>query len=284
MECQVCGSTGNVVFIKNNYNILRCKQCSHYYTEMESVQDKVFEIYSDSYFLGGGDGYPDYLLGKDMLIRRGEYYAHKIRKFISYGKVLDIGAAAGFLLKGFRNMGWEGTGIEPNGKMVEYGRHYLQLDMHQGIIENASLKTKFDLVIMIQVIAHLADLNRSLGNLSSMLKPNGYVLIETWNRTSLTARLLGKFWHEYSPPSTLNYFSKKTLNILMNKINLGRIASGRPVKKIISNHAKSLLRHKAEDSWTLKVLSKLINQIPDNVLIPYPAEDLFWALYKKKSD
>ena len=77
--------------------------------------------YSDDYFFKGGAGYSDYTLEKDMLIKRGEYYADKISKYLVAGKVLDVGAAAGFLLKGFENKGWEGTGIEPNHSMVEYG-------------------------------------------------------------------------------------------------------------------------------------------------------------------
>lgn len=41
-----------------------------------------------------------------MLIKRGEYFANKINKHINTGKVLDIGSAAGFILKGFENRGW----------------------------------------------------------------------------------------------------------------------------------------------------------------------------------
>ena len=57
-----------------------------------------------------------------MLIKRGEYYPNKMDKFMSPGQVLDIGAAAGFILKGVENKGWLGTGIEPNNSMVEYGK------------------------------------------------------------------------------------------------------------------------------------------------------------------
>lgn len=265
MQCQVCGGKGIPVFIKNDHDILKCGQCNHYFTDLQITQDKINEIYSDSYFFGGGNGYPDYLLEKEMLIRRGEYYACKIRNFIPAGKVLDVGAAAGFILKGFKNMGWQGTGIEPNVRMVEYGRKNLGLDLHPGILENTELNTTFDLVIMIQVIAHLSDLNRSIEKVTGILKPDGFLLVETWNRSSLTARLFGKSWHEYSPPSTLNYFNKKTLDTLMNKFNLKKVRSGTPTKSIISNHAKSLLRQKAGESWLLRILLLLFNQIPDNV-------------------
>jgi len=281
MNCQVCGNVGSLAFIKNNYRILKCKRCNHYFTELKVTFEKVNEIYSDNYFYGGGDGYPDYTLERDILIRQGEYYSQKISKFISHGKVLDVGAAAGFILKGFENMGWQGVGIEPNVKMVEYGKKVLGIDLQQGTLETARFDEKFDLIMLIQVIACLYSLNRSIKNAYDLLKPGGYVLIETGNTSSLTAKLFGKFWHEYCPPSTLNYFNKKNLDNLMNKFNFQKIKSGRPQKKIISNHAKSLVRHKMEDIRFLKNFSGIVNVIPNDVILPYPGEDLFWVLYHK---
>jgi len=282
MNCQICGSAASLTFNKNNYSILECKSCKHYFTELTVTTDLVHKIYSDRYFYGGGDGYSDYTLEGEMLVHRGEYYARKIRKFISSGKVLDVGAAAGFILRGFENMGWQGIGIEPNSKMVEYGKFNLGIDLRQGTFETVKLDSKFDLVIMIQVIAHLFDLNRSIKNAFDFLKPGGYVLIETWNRSSITAKLFGSYWHEYSPPSTLNFFNKKTLDILMNKYNFQKIKSGWPQKKILSNHAISILKHKMEDIRLLRKISRIVGIIPDKVLLPYLADDLFWSLYWKK--
>jgi len=97
MNCQICGGVASLAFTKNNYRILECKSCNHYFTELRVTPEKVHEIYNDSYFYGGGDGYSDYTLEGEMLVKRGEYYARKIRKCISSGKVLDVGAAAGFI-------------------------------------------------------------------------------------------------------------------------------------------------------------------------------------------
>ena len=281
MNCQICGGLSSLALNKNDYRILKCKSCNHYFTELIISPEKVNEIYSDSYFYDGGDGYSDYTLEGEMLVQRGEYYARKVGKYIIPGKVLDVGAAAGFILKGFENMGWQGTGIEPNAKMVEYGRKNLGIDLRQGTLETVKPTSKLDLIVMIQVIAHLFDLKTSIENASDALKPGGYVLIETWNRSSLTAKLFGRNWHEYSPPSTLNFFSKKTLDILMSRFNFHKISSGWPLKKILSNHAKSLLMNKMRETRLLRKASGIIGIIPDKLLLPYPGEDLFWVLYRK---
>jgi SAM-dependent methyltransferase len=284
MRCTVCRSDhSELAFIKNGYNILHCLDCNHLFTGLILKPANVASIYADVYFTGGGDGYDNYTLQKDMLIKRGEYYADKISKFMVPGKVLDIGAAAGFFLKGFENKGWQGTGIEPNKSMAEYGNNILGVIIKNGSIESVKLAEKFDLVILIQVVAHLYNLESSIKNIYSCLNPGGYLLIETWNKDSLSARLFGKSWHEFSPPSTLNYFSKKTLEKLLSDHNFSIVAQGKPRKSIHSEHAKSLLRHKLSEMPMLRWMAGITNLIPDNKLIPYPAEDLFWFLLKKSN-
>ena len=267
--------------MKNGYRILHCLECDHLFTDFVPTPNEVEQIYSDDYFFKGGAGYDDYTLEKDMLIKRGEYYAGKINKFMRAGEVLDIGAAAGFLLKGFENKGWKGTGIEPNNSMVEYGKNVVGVNIRKGTVETIELEHKFDLVILVQVVAHIYDLQNSIDKIYNLLKPNGKVLIETWNKDSITARIFGKNWHEYSPPSTLNYFSKKTLNQLMSQHNFSEVAQGTPKKSIHSKHAKSLIKHKLLESKGLKWMAGMTALIPGNMIIPYPSEDLFWTLYKK---
>ncbi|KAA9039307.1 class I SAM-dependent methyltransferase [Ginsengibacter hankyongi] len=282
MNCPVCNNSKNEIrFLKNGYRILHCLECDHLFTDFVPTPNEVEQIYSDDYFFKGGAGYDDYTLEKDMLIKRGEYYAGKINKFMRAGEVLDIGAAAGFLLKGFENKGWKGTGIEPNNSMVEYGKNVVGVNIRKGTVETIELEHKFDLIILVQVVAHIYDLQNSIDKIYNLLKPNGKVLIETWDKDSITARIFGKNWHEYSPPSTLNYFSKKTLNQLISQHNFSEVAHGTPKKSIHSKHAKSLIKHKLLESKGLKWMAGMTALIPGNMIIPYPSEDLFWTLYKK---
>ena len=282
MNCTICGS-GNphLAFMKDEYRILHCSDCDHLFTDLKMTPKKVEIIYSDSYFNDGGSGYDDYTVEKEMLINRGEYYADKMRKFMVPGKVLDIGAAAGFILKGFENRGWHGTGIEPNKSMADYGKNIVGVNIKKGSFECVKLEEKFDLIILIQVVAHLYNLNSSIKKIYKNLNPGGHLLIETWNKDSLTARLFGKNWHEYSPPSTLNFFGIRSLKKLLSNNNFLFVAKGTPRKSIHSKHAKSILKHKLLEIPGIKWMAGITILIPENKLIPYPAEDLFWFLFKK---
>jgi SAM-dependent methyltransferase len=284
MDCPVCENRNTIKrFEINSYSIIDCVSCGHRFTRLVLDEDKIKEIYSDSYFFEGRDGYPDYTLEKDMLIARGERYAEIVSRHMDTGTLLDVGAAAGFIMKGFENKGWKVIGIEPNSSMAGYGKENFSLDIRIGTLEDPGMNITADLVLLIQVIAHLYDLNRSMKSINSIIKQGGLLLIETWNKDSYMARLLGRRWHEYSPPSTLNFFSRRSMDAFMSKHGFIRISAGRPRKKIRSGHVKSLLRHKFEGDMSSKWLAGIERILPDNIYLPYPSVDLFWALYQNRN-
>jgi SAM-dependent methyltransferase len=196
--------------------------------------------------------------------------------------LLEIGCAAGFMLDSFVAEGWSGVGVEPNETMARYGREHLGLDVRVGTAERyPPLMTPVDLVTMIQVIAHVVDIDTTLANARSALVPGGFFLIETWDAWSWTSRLLGRHWHEYSPPSVLRIFTRTSLTRMLAQHGFECIATGRPQKYISSEHAKALLAEKGNDSRLLRLLASLSRHLPEPWILPYPAEDLFWSIFRK---
>jgi SAM-dependent methyltransferase len=240
--------------------------------------DHVTRTYDDAYFNAGGAGYPDYLAEGDLLRERGRWYARQVACFMPVGAVLDVGAAAGFLLKGFEDLGWRGEGIEPNATMARHAREALGLSVAAAQLENFDTDRRFGLVTMIQVVAHLEDPRNSVARVAGLLGRGGHLLIETWNCRSLTARLLGSRWHEYSPPSVLHCFSARSLVVLAGGTGFRVVARGRPSKRISAGHAKALLRYKYGEHF---LVSGLLRSVPDRAQLPYPSEDLVWLLLRK---
>jgi hypothetical protein len=200
---------------------------------------------------------------------------------MSPGTVLDVGAAAGYILKGLHQCKWEGLGLEPNATVAAHARDQLGLQVTVGTLEDYRSDHTFKLVSMIQVIAHFYDIRQALKAAAQLTEPNGFWLIETWNRNSLVAKLLGQAWHEYSPPSVLHWFSPGTLNRFVQQFGFREIARGRPPKQLKGAHAKSLLKYKLGTSRPGQLASRLLDLVPDNLIIPYPNFDLFWGLYQK---
>jgi SAM-dependent methyltransferase len=275
MECPLCYSPSSLAFPAKGINVLDCDECEHRFAQIDGNETFVDEVYNDGYFDGGGAGYANYSDEADLLIERGRMYADKISKFTEPGQMMDVGAACGYILKGFTDKGWKGIGLEPNPSMAGLARERMNLTVLQGTLESCFSLPAFDLLTMIQVIGHFYDPVKAFKTARDLLKEDGMILVEGWNRRSLSARAFGKHWHEYSPPSVLQWFSPGSLTRFLDGLGFDRVAGGRPSKRIIGKHAKSLLKYRLGEN-------RLFDLIPNKLAIPYPSEDLFWALYRKR--
>lgn len=279
-NCPVCDrATSRVLCVRSDFGIRACPACGHRFAEWTPPDNHVETVYGDSYFFGGGAGYPDYLSAGNLLREHGRRYARRIRRYASPGRMLDVGAASGFLCDGFRSEGWQPEALEPNQTMAAYGRDKLKLVYHEGSLENFRSEGQYDLVSMIQVLGHFKDLRQSLQNAADLTRDGGFWLVETWNNRSLTARVFGKYWHEYNPPSVLNYFSRRSLELLANQFGFSRVAGGHPGKSITWRHARSLLDNQVPLAW----FHRITGLIPESTVLPYPSEDLLWILFQKQN-
>lgn len=285
---KICNSTLNcpaekiIFFTKNEYTIKKCKKCGFRFTEVKDIGNHLKEVYSDEYFFEGKLGYPNYLDQKDILISHGINYAKIVSKYLQSGKVLDIGAAAGFILKGFEQAGWNCYGVEPNNTMASYGRDILNLDIATGDLESFESNEKFNLVSMIQVIGHLHNLDLSLQKVHKLLEENGYVIVESWNMNSIYAKIMGKFWHEYSPPSVVNWFSDKTITMFFKTHGFHLVGKGLPSKKINIKHGLSLIDETTPNFYFKSYIINLFINKFGKYHFPYPPLDLKWYLFQKK--
>jgi len=293
-SCPICRSFVNVHVQVDGYEVLRCSRCAHQFANTQPSQSHVAEQFGDNYFLGGEtSGYDDYLSNKLIIQAHASRYAEIVAKHLTPTqqfpdrKMLDIGCAAGFVMQGFQYHGWEATGLDPNEMMVNYAKRN-DLRAYQATLESVfdpscelAPPEEFDLVSLIQVVAHLTDISVATQNLKRLVRPSGFVLVETWDSRSVTARILGKRWHEYSPPNVLHYFSTDSLDHLLGQADFEFVAGGRPEKRINMGHGRSIFNYKyGHTPWGKACLfaSRLLS---DDFAVRYPSEDLFWRLYKK---
>jgi SAM-dependent methyltransferase len=175
------------------------------------------------------------------------------------------------------NKGWAGLGVEPNQGLVKYAQESLGIHSICSSFESFAAERQFDAVSMIQVISHVVNTRQAIVKAAQLLLPGGLLLIETWDRRSWTARLLGRRWHEYSPPSVLHWFTRTRLEGLLSECGLEVIESGRPRRWIQMGHAKSLVRHKYGH-----LASTALAWLPAKLQVPYIGDDLIYVLVRKR--
>ncbi len=282
-QCPLCDAASERQFAAHGHWLRDCVACGHRFAEITPGAGHVDEVYGDAYFTGGGAGYADYLSEAELLRAHGAQYARLLQRHTAPGRILDIGAAAGLVLSGFTTAGWRGEGLEPNPGMATLARERYGFDVRCGTAETLEPGEPFDAISMIQVVAHFTEPRLAFGNLARRTRPGGWWLIETWDFRSWTARLSGQGWHEYSPPSVLHWYTPERLTRLARDHGFELVARGRPKKRLLGAHAKSLLRYKLGRSRLASAAAWGLNLIPDAAALPYPAEDLFWLLLQKKA-
>jgi SAM-dependent methyltransferase len=289
LPCVLCDNHTTLWAEIKGVAVDECQRCHHRQARLTIGDEHFSAIYGDDYFDGGGGGYVDYLAEGPMLVRRGERYAQILSRHTPPGRILDIGSAAGFLLEGLQHRNWQGIGIEPNDTMATHARSR-GLDVRTGtlddVADDALLSADqqgtrlFDAVSMIQVIAHIGDPAQAIERAARLMRPGGILLIETWDRASKMARLAKHNWHEYSPPSVVHWFTLQELDDTASKAGLTRIDRGLMPKWISAEHASSLLRH---GKSSIPMSAKVTALLPRKLSLPYPGDDLFWALYQRQT-
>ncbi len=279
-RCVVCSADSQRRFEISGIWIRQCDSCGHQFAEIADCEHHVEKIYGDDYFFAGGAGYRNYLSDSRLFIERAKRYAARVGQHIAPGTMLDVGAAAGFTLRGFADAGWDVLGIEPNARMAEYAQSEMHVAVEANTLEAFSSGHRFDLVTMLQVLPHFANPRAAIQRAARLLCPGGYLLIETWDRKSWTAQLFGKSWHEYSPPSVLHWFSKQSLFRLLSSEGFAVVAHGRPTRWISMGHAKSVLQSKSQVCSAQRALLAVSALLPDGLAVPYPGDDLMWMLLR----
>lgn len=102
-----------------------------------------------------------------------------ITRFCAGGRLLEIGPGAGHLLAAARRRGFEIAGVDPNPASVRRIRDRLGLAIEHATIETSALPdAAFDVVVHVDLLAHLADPTAGLRAMARRLRPGGHMCFE----------------------------------------------------------------------------------------------------------
>jgi 2-polyprenyl-3-methyl-5-hydroxy-6-metoxy-1,4-benzoquinol methylase len=137
------------------------------------------------------------------------------------GNLLDIGAGTGDFLTLAQKNGWQTLGIETSTKAKN-----IAIQKNVKFVESTQLLDNHscDVVTLWHVLEHLPNLDFQIKELKRILKPNGTLIIAVPNYKSYDAQHYKQFWAAYDVPIHFWHFSKKTIHLLFDKINMKVIA------------------------------------------------------------
>jgi SAM-dependent methyltransferase len=275
LSCPVCYHPDPALWLEvGAHRYLECQGCS--LVSLPTVEIKEPRgIYTRDYFESGAhSGYTNYLADEALHRLNGRRHLRRLARAGAHppGVLLDLGCAAGFFMSEAARMGWQVYGVD----ISPWARHQVRKRFGFTAFESVDeasehLRGKCDVATALQVLEHMPEPASTLRSLSAVLRPTGHLLIETWNRASLTARITGSRWQQLSPPSVIHVFDAASLNHLLIQAGFRPVRLRRMVKFLSAAWAAGLVASKLK-SDTLRRLATvgLLRRIP----VPYPLDDL----------
>jgi 2-polyprenyl-6-hydroxyphenyl methylase/3-demethylubiquinone-9 3-methyltransferase len=104
-------------------------------------------------------------------------------------RILDIGCGGGILSEPLARLGASVVGADPSERNIEAARHHagkagVAVDYRCTTAEElADAGERFDIVLAMEVIEHVADVNLFIRRCAEMVRPGGLLVVATINRT-----------------------------------------------------------------------------------------------------
>jgi 2-polyprenyl-3-methyl-5-hydroxy-6-metoxy-1,4-benzoquinol methylase len=181
MTCPLCTADCRSMPTHPEAELFRCVSCSHAFTRPDSIRFP--EQYEQSYF---EEEHRRWFEHPNI-----QLFEQILSEIPQGASVADIGCGRGDFLRFAHSkrpdLNTVGIDLSPNSD--EPGIHFIQ-----GDILNLNIETRFDVVVSLAVIEHIAQVQEFLLKMQQLAKPSGTIIVMTLNDDSLlyTAGRLGR--------------------------------------------------------------------------------------------
>ena len=238
--CEVCeGKTFREFGHKNDHTFTRCDTCGLERIDPPPTDETLERIYGEHYYDAWGLKRDHDAVAK---IKRQtfERVVSGAGSLKPGARVLDLGAATGFLLEVAKEQGFEVYGLELSEfGAAEIARKFGKDRVFRGQLEDASFegaaKGSFDAIFMCDYIEHVRDPRGVLDLVYEWLAPGGVAAITTPRLDSLSRKLMGMGWTHYKTEH-LYYFSNQALERLMKRAGFTNYRGKSLVKSMTADY------------------------------------------------
>ncbi len=175
------------------FPLTACGDCGIRFLAVQPAPEALGEFYSAEYFEA------DYRCGRGTassfeeapFVAENRDLLEDFESLTRPGRLLEVGCAAGWLLRHAAARGWEVRGVELSEPAVRFARAR-GLEVHHGDLLGAALSPgHFDLVYMGDVLEHVLDCRATLAEVVRVLKPGGIFYLRGPITTNSIGRRLG---------------------------------------------------------------------------------------------
>lgn len=222
--CGACGSPNVELWLERapdyitgkEFSVRRCTRCGLAHTEPEPAS-------MDQYYPAR---YRQYGRLTSSALRA--LYSWRVRGWLRHlpqpGRALEVGCGEGWMLGALRNHGWRVVGSERSTEAARAAAAANGIPMLVGDFTALGV-SRFNLVILFQVLEHLSDPFVALRKGTDLLAPGGVMVVAVPNAASWQARTFGRCWFHLDVPRHLQHFSPDALGRAFENVGLRVIRS-----------------------------------------------------------
>jgi len=199
-------------------HVVQCRRCLHHYASPQ-LSDLALDLYytrlNSEYYIESDKSY-DRLLGQHIKIVN-----EVAKRKPDGGRLLEIGCGYGYLLSLFDKTKWDCVGVEPFVEACQFASTKLGLSVINGYLDAFTFteKESFDIIMLFDVMEHLKDSVSMTELVKYYLKPGGVLILGTGDIGSLNAKFGKGQWAYLTLREHLSFFSKDSINYLLNDFN-----------------------------------------------------------------
>jgi SAM-dependent methyltransferase len=285
-SCVVCGGALQLALRKDGFDLVSCLNCGMLMRERLPARDELEEIYAPEYFKYRADdpvdGYADYLGDADRHRETARRRLSLIDRFSpSRGRLLDVGAAAGFFVDEAIQAGWDGKGIDIAPHVVEWGRRELGAPLRVGALSSVPTGETFKVVTMWDYLEHSLDPADELARSHELLVPDGILVLSTGDIDSVAARLSRSRWHLLTPRHHNFFFGARTLVRLLERSGFDIVWLGHPGARYSLAHLAYKIDRGAKTAVTAAAARRIATSRLGRYSLPVNLFDIVTVVARK---
>lgn len=248
MNCPICFSATAIYCEKMNrgvtFQVRRCRDCGHAFVANRPALDELAKYYVV-------DNEHDTRSVEEATLARNRKAARLARRIAALaderGPVLDVGCANGVFSYHLQRQGFGPCWLIDLDPRAVCARDHLDNSTFETVsFEDFSTETRFQAIVMSQVLEHSHDPSAWLVKAESMLEEGGVLAVAVPNFGGLY-RLFGSRDPMICPPIHLNHFTANSLQQCAAQAGLDVVAQESESR--LPLHTRSMWRQLAFRSW-----------------------------------